>query len=97
MILSKVRHLQLKTVVHIPSVLTSLTPELLLKKAIKHWLSPHHIQYSTYAARLRSYEKAWPIPAAQTPEALSEAGFFYTGKITLYSITNYLFAEELTH
>jgi len=82
-----------------PTRLTSFTPyitELLLRKAIKHWPTPHHIEYSTYAASLRSYEKFWPVPAAQTPEALSEAGFFFTGKITLYSITNYLFAEELT-
>jgi len=76
-----------------------LTPdltELLLRSAIKRWPMPRHIEYSTYAARLQSYEKFWPFSAALTPEALSEAGFFFTGKITLYSIINYLFAEELT-
>jgi len=64
--------------------LTSLTPtlqeHLLLKSAIKHWQTPVHIEYRTLAARLASF-KDWPHTMTQTPESLSEAGFFYTGKI----------------
>jgi hypothetical protein len=69
-----------------PSSSTSDLTELLLKRAIIHWQTPRHIEYSTLAARLQSYAKAWPFPAAQTPEALSDAGFFYTGKITFIYI-----------
>jgi len=62
----------------------SLTPalkeHLLLKRAIKHWQSPIHSEYTSLAERLSSF-KDWPYSMTQTPESLSEAGFFYSGKI----------------
>jgi len=41
--------------------------------------APSFPNYSTLEARLRSYEM-WPISLKLKPNALSEAGFFYTGK-----------------
>lgn len=40
---------------------------------------PTFSNYSTLEARMRSFE-TWPIALKPTPLALSEAGFFYTGK-----------------
>jgi len=65
-------------------LLSKLTPSLrehlILKRAIKHWQSPIHREYTSLAARLSSF-KDWPYSMTQTPESLSEAGFFYSGKI----------------
>jgi hypothetical protein len=76
-----------------------LTEHLLLKRAINYWPTPRHIEYTTLAARLQSYEKAWPFPADQTREALSHAGVFYAGtftSISFYSHANYLFVRDIT-
>lgn len=40
---------------------------------------PVYANYSTVEARLKSF-KEWPKSMRQTPDQLSEAGFFYTGK-----------------
>ena len=69
-----------------PSSLTPhLTEHLMMKRAIKHWPTPRHPAYSTIAARLQSF-KTWPYSESQTPESLSEAGFYYTGKNTFFKI-----------
>lgn len=41
--------------------------------------------YTTYEARLKSFD-AWPISMKLKPAALSDAGFFYTGKIAYIRI-----------
>jgi len=58
----------------------ALTEHLILKRAVKNWQTPVHSDYKALAARLASF-KNWPYTAVQTPESLSEAGFFYSGKI----------------
>lgn len=37
-----------------------------------------HPQYASLAARLASFTH-WPTDRTQTPQALAEAGFYYTG------------------
>ena len=37
-------------------------------------------QFATEASRLESYKNKWPCHLTQTPDVLSCAGFFYTGK-----------------
>ena len=44
---------------------------------VKH---PDFPEFATYGARFRSFSNKWPEDANQTPEQLSEAGFFYTWK-----------------
>ncbi|XP_075226324.1 death-associated inhibitor of apoptosis 1-like isoform X2 [Lycorma delicatula] len=49
------------------------------KLGIQQSRPPAFPNYSTYEARMRSYEM-WPISLKLKPNVLSEAGFFYTGK-----------------
>ncbi|XP_059479649.1 baculoviral IAP repeat-containing protein 7-B-like [Neocloeon triangulifer] len=44
---------------------------------IHDWSLPRHIRYSLSSNRLDSY-KNWPKSLSQTPEVLSQSGFFYT-------------------
>lgn len=48
------------------------------KLGVKDVRAPVHMQYSTEASRLASYT-LWPVSIKQRPNALSEAGFYYTG------------------
>ena len=73
----------------------ALTEHLILKRAVKDWQTPVHSDNKALDARLASF-KEWPYTAVQTPESLSEAGFFYSGKtvftISLFAIlSTYLF------
>ena len=42
------------------------------------WYGPRHPVFSTYIARLQSFDKNWLHPN-HSAEAFSSAGFFYTG------------------
>jgi len=57
----------------------TLTEHLMLKRAINYWQAPRHPNYNSLSARLQSF-KDWPHSEAQTPEALSEAEFYYDCK-----------------
>jgi hypothetical protein len=57
-----------------------LTPAEMQKHGINQGRGPQHRSYNTYEARLSSYE-SWPRSLKQKPDKLSEAGFFYTGKL----------------
>jgi hypothetical protein len=48
-------------------------------RAVIRWREPKYLTYSTYTARLRSYFN-WPHLPEPSPDALSKAGFFYSGK-----------------
>jgi hypothetical protein len=50
-----------------------------LNMAIEEWVVPQHPVFATKAARLRSYEN-WPHKMNPSPDSLSEAGFFHSGK-----------------
>ena len=67
----------------------ALKEHLLMKRVIRHWQSPRHSEYTSLAARLASF-KDWPYSTHQTPESLSEAGFFYSGKFSFKHKRNYL-------
>jgi hypothetical protein len=42
-----------------------------------------HSSFATYTAQLQTYVN-WPHDMKHTPESLSAAGFFYTGRIYIY-------------
>ena len=63
----------------------ALAEHLILKRAITNWPTPVHSDYKTLAARLASF-RDWPYTSVQTPESLSEAGFFYSGK-TVFTLS----------
>lgn len=54
--------------------ISNVVPNTIDKKVI----DPKYPEYATPANRLQSYTN-WPISIAQTPKALTDAGFFYTG------------------
>ena len=58
--------------------------ELYVKnRAITRWEGPKYTSYNTKDARLRSFiVNDWPHGLNPIPEALSEAGLFFTGKNT---------------
>ncbi|RLU20359.1 hypothetical protein DMN91_006967 [Ooceraea biroi] len=45
---------------------------------IQMHMAPSRPEYATYEARLQTYKK-WPAHIKQTPEMLSDAGFYYVG------------------
>lgn len=57
-----------------------LTAAEMQKQGINQCRGPQHLSYNTYEARLWSYE-SWPRSLKQKPDKLSEAGFYYTGKL----------------
>ena len=59
-----------------------LTAEELRKHGINQSRGPDHPTFNTYEARMQSFE-VWPKSLKQKPDKLSEAGFYYTGKIIL--------------
>jgi hypothetical protein len=75
-----------------------LTPEELQKHGIHQSRGPLHPSYNTYEARLRSYE-SWPRSLKQKPDKLSEAGFYYTGKLQgpCNKAINFLLSVNLVH
>ena len=50
----------------------------ILYRAVNRWDDSLYPEYNTKAARLATYS-SWPRFAAQSPEALSDCGFFYKG------------------
>ena len=52
----------------------------LAQLGIHQYFRAIHKNYSTLDARLRSFA-LWPVSLKQKPDVLSEAGFYYTGKI----------------
>jgi hypothetical protein len=68
----------------------SLTEHLVLKRAIKLWQSPRHPSYSELSTRLHSFRN-WTHSETQTPEYLSEAGFYYDGKFILLILLKWIF------
>jgi hypothetical protein len=55
------------------------TERMIRDRAISNWTAPQHITYSSKLLRFRSFIH-WPQAVHPTPELLSIAGFFYTGK-----------------
>jgi baculoviral IAP repeat-containing protein 7/8 len=47
--------------------------------SINIWPNPKHPIYSSKFVRLESYFEKWPKSLKQTPDQLSDAGFFYSG------------------
>jgi len=66
------------------SPIRSLGEYFVMKRAIKQWTSPKHLNYNLIDARLDSFTN-WP-KGTPSPKSLSEAGFFFTGKYkTIFS------------
>ena len=66
------------------SPILSLVDLFVKKCAITRWEGPKYASYNTNAARLRSFiVNDWPQGLNPTPEALADAGLFFTGKDTL--------------
>jgi hypothetical protein len=56
-------------------------------EAVQWWREPNYLTYSSYSARARSYFN-WPKQLQKpAPDALSKAGFFYTGTCIFNSFT----------
>ena len=63
------------------SSVLSLTEHYVMNSAINHWEGPKYITYSTKDARLRSFViNDWPHGLNSAPNALCEAGLFFTGR-----------------
>lgn len=41
--------------------------------------TPNDPEHATYEGRLQTFQ-GWPVDITQTPETLSNAGFYYTGQ-----------------
>jgi hypothetical protein len=55
-----------------------------IHRAVQRWRDPKYLTYSTFTARARSYFK-WPQqPQKPSPDDLSKAGFFYSGKCIFF-------------
>ena len=57
-----------------------LSEYLTIQHATILWEEPKHTSYNSKTARLRSYIN-WPHGMNPSPESLSIAGLFYTGKM----------------
>jgi len=69
------------TCIRAESPILSLTEHYMLNHAINCWDGPKYTTYNTSDARLRSFViNDWPHDLQPSPNALSEAGFFYTRK-----------------
>jgi hypothetical protein len=64
------------------SPIPALTEHFVMKRAINLWTGPRHPTYNSLVQRIRSYKNNWPADGKPSPTALSEAGFYYTGKRT---------------
>jgi hypothetical protein len=63
-----------------PETMSSEMRERLTQvKAVSHWSAPQHMTYGSKLVRFRSFMH-WPHNVHPSPEELSAAGFFYTGK-----------------
>jgi len=66
-----------------PSIL-SLTEHYFLNRAIEQWNGPKYETYGSKEARFRSFIiHDWPHVSEPAPSDLSDAGFFFTGKIRI--------------
>jgi hypothetical protein len=86
---------------HITSDLINrgLTEQYVMDRATTRWDGPAFITYATRAVRLRMYVH-WPHTSTKlTPAALSEYGFFHTGKISycFMYIALTLFIDSVTY
>jgi E3 ubiquitin-protein ligase XIAP len=61
------------------AVSSEMKERLNLDRAISTWSAPQHMTYSSKLTRFRSFIN-WPHSTSPSPEELSSAGFFYTGK-----------------
>jgi len=58
-----------------------LSEHYILTRAVNVWDGPKFVTYRTNDARLKSFViHEWPLEWHPKPSALSDAGFFYTGK-----------------
>jgi hypothetical protein len=64
-----------------------VTDDHVINRAVQRWREPKYLTNSTFAARARSFFN-WPqYPQKPSPDALSKAGFFYTGKCNFFYFT----------
>ena len=56
-----------------------LTEQCALNRRIAVWSSPEFPAYKSKHARLATFEK-WPHGMTPSPDTLSRAGFYFTGK-----------------
>ena len=56
-----------------------LTEHLTMNRATILWDVPKHVAYNSKPARLRSYIN-WPHGMNPSPDSLSTAGFYFSGK-----------------
>jgi hypothetical protein len=62
-----------------PPIRHTADDHVVLNRAMLRWRDSRFPAYKSYKARVRSYFN-WPRRSGPTPEQLSIAGFFYTGK-----------------
>lgn len=67
---------------------SELLEVLVMNRAMNVWEGPRY-SVITPILRVRSYI-TWPQDINPTPEALSRAGFFYTGKTYLHFSSTYI-------
>ena len=58
-----------------------LTEQCALNRSVAIWNSPKFLAYFSNHARLRTF-RTWPHGMNPSPDSLSGAGFYYTGKNT---------------
>jgi len=64
-------------------VRSSLTQHYFQNRAIEQWDGPKYETYGSKEVRLRSFViHNWPHVLEPAPSDLSDAGFFFTGKIS---------------
>jgi hypothetical protein len=69
-----------------------------MDRAVQRWMEPKYLTYSTFAARARLFFN-WPQqPPRPSPDSLSRAGFFYTGKCNINFLADFcIFAPSVTY
>ena len=66
-------------------VRSSLTQHYFQNRAIEQWDGPKYETYGSKEVRLRSFViHNWPHVLEPAPSDLSDAGFFFTGRIVQY-------------
>jgi hypothetical protein len=64
-----------------------VTDDHVKERAVQRWREISYLTYSTYTARARSFFNRPQQPQKPSPDALSKAGFFYTGTCIFHSFT----------
>ena len=66
----------------LPNTQDAVLEQYVLTRAIDHWIGPKYETYNAKSARLQTFViQNWPHMLDLPPNASSEAGFFFTGKI----------------